>query len=1038
MYRVELDFNNGWEFKRYPLGTVYDDVKNDEFFEPVSIPHDFLIYDTNELYADASGWYKKVFSINKLSDRRYFINFDGVYMDSSVYCNSVKVGTWEYGYSAFEFELTDFLNEGINTIYVEIRHKSPNTRWYSGAGIFRNVVFKEVPLTYIDNNGVYVSSQLKEDGSYLVHVDTKVVSQIHNDHFLTYGLKLLKSRPSDVGTISKGVEPLSCIPLVRDCDVKTSSFTQDGDSCIFRIENPYVWDITSPNLYELTVFLHNGDEIVDSMTVRFGLRDISFDPNTGFWLNGRSIKLYGVCEHHDLGCLGAAFNRQAMRRKILILKAMGVNAIRTSHNMPAKEFMELADEMGILIDSEAFDMWLRQKTEFDYSRFFKTCHEKDIESWICRDRNHPSIIMWSIGNEINDCHSDESAVELTAHLRSCVEKWDYRHNAFITFASNYLPWEGAQRCADKLELAGYNYADKYYDEHHARYPYWCIYGSETASTLQSRGIYHFPYSASVLSDDDEQCSCLGNCTTGWGAESSEYTIYADRDHAFSAGQFIWTGFDYIGEPTPYQTKNSYFGQIDTAGFPKDTYYIYKAEWTDVSKEPFVHVFPYWDFNDGQTVDVRIATNCAMAELFVNGVSLGKRLIDHQHGKELCPTWQTKYQKGELLAVAYDQFGNEVVRELKHSFSDAYKLKIRSCGYERERSLSSDKHIFLEIYAVDANGYEVDNAVSRVYVSVKGSGVLKGLDNGDSTDFEQYICFSRRMFSGKLLAVIERTSERGCIDVEVSSPGLIGCHYEALDVYTDAGPDWGIEHEAKTSDLGTDVTEDIPIRKLLLKPRSSTLLNDSERDVTFDVEVFPKNASYTDIGYELVNDIGVRSNLATLKESGRSVTVSARGDGRVWLRAYWCNGSNKPRHFSVYDIEISGLGKVRMNPYEFIPGSLYSDSKGDVGNGNEKGVSTPRGEDSYIGYENLDFGDDGSDTIEIPIFALNDDAYYVGIWEGRPYEKESELLFEGYYQKPSIWNVYQEETFKLKRKIKGISSVYFTAHDKFHVKGFVFK
>ena len=352
-------------------------------------------------------------------------------------------------------------------------------------------------------------------------------------------------------------------------------------------------------------------------------------------LNGKKIKLNGVCEHHDLGALGAAFNKAALKRRFVILKEMGVNAVRTAHNMPAVELMELADEMGILIVSEAFDMWEKSKTPYDYARFFKEWAHIDVKSWVMRDRNHPSLLMWSIGNEIYDTHAGERGQEVTKMLMDYVLKYDPRENAKVTIGSNFMPWENAQKCADIVKVAGYNYAEKYYKKHHEEHQDWIIYGSETASIVQSRGIYHFPFEKSILADDDEQCSALGNSTTSWGAKSAEACIIAERDTPFSLGQFIWTGFDYIGEPTPYHTKNSYFGQIDTATFKKDSYYIYQAEWTDYKTKPMVHIFPYWDFNKGQMIDVRVCSNACKIELQLNGITIGTHVIDHEHGTATC-------------------------------------------------------------------------------------------------------------------------------------------------------------------------------------------------------------------------------------------------------------------------------------------------------------------------------------------------------------------------------------------------------------------
>ena len=437
--RDEMIFNNDWEFIRLEFGTGLEDfykaaegknaaerpeesaenIRDLGNLRKVKLPHDWLIYDTGNLYLDSTGWYRKSFELEKESGRRYLINFDGVYMDSTLYVNGKAAGTHHYGYSAFEYDITELLVNGVNELVMQVRHKSPNTRWYSGAGIFRDVVFKNVPETHIATDGVYVSAK-KADGRWKVTADVEVVSDkgtvLLSDAALsiTADVRLKLTEPSNVGTISKpcaeaedfGIDDSShgdnCSGCAHPCasrgTVRVSDVDVEKNRIEFYIDNPYVWDITSPNLYELKITLLNGGEAVDEKTTTFGLREIEYTADRGFFLNGRRVKIYGVCEHHDLGCLGSAFNIAAMRRKILILKEMGVNAIRTSHNMPARGLMELADEMGIMIDSEAFDMWRRAKTEFDYARFFDEDSESDIRAWVRRDRNHPSVIMWSIGN----------------------------------------------------------------------------------------------------------------------------------------------------------------------------------------------------------------------------------------------------------------------------------------------------------------------------------------------------------------------------------------------------------------------------------------------------------------------------------------------------------------------------------------------------------------------------------------------------------------------------------------------------------------
>ena len=1078
--RIETIFNDNWEFKLVCPGEEY----SEEGFISVDLPHDWLIYDCENLYANGTGYYKKKFNLDKNDEKKYYINFDGVYMDSSVYVNGTLAGINRYGYSSFEFDITDLLNNGENEIKVEIRHKSPNSRWYSGAGIFRDVVFKEVNRLHIENNGVYIFSELlsnsddKNDrGRWKVTADIEIcgISKETDPENIKF----------EFDTVHNGVSPDAGNCICRDVDfkdipqeyysdksidkvliseVEEQGFLKGENSCTYRIsfiiENGRIWDITSPESYVLKLRMKNGETVTDDYKASFGLRTIKYTTDQGFFLNGRHVKINGVCEHHDLGLFGAAFNKDAMRRKFKTLKEMGVNAVRTSHNMPASTLMYLADEMGIMVDSEAFDMWRRPKTEYDYARFFEENYKKDIESWVKRDRNHPSVIMWSIGNEIYDCHADESAQDLTKDMKQTVEKFDYAINAPATHASNFMGWEGARRCADILKMAGYNYGERLYDEQHKEHPDWMIYGSETCSTVQSRGIYHFPLSVSVMADDDEQCSSLGNCSTSWGAPNTEYVITMDRDRTYSQGQFLWTGFDYIGEPTPYHTKNSYFGQVDTAGFPKDTYYILKGSWTDPYKSPFIHIFPYWDFNKGQLIDVRTATNCTKVELYFQSEELsdfkliGSADIDHLKGNVLAPAWQIPFRHGNLMAIGYLDGKQAVISKIS-SFGDPVTLKINE-NYRGEDT------IFLEIIALDKNGVPVENANSRVKVSVEGAGELLGLDNGDSTDTDDYKCDSRRLFSGKLLAAVSIKGKTGELKVTAKSIGLKDGEYTAscietsdislkentdnVKVYTKADntvPDFMMEKNLKKLSPKSD---EIPVRDIKLMvtegDRENREFTQKLKEMTVEAVICPANATYSDIRWVAVNEKAVLTNIVSVEpyktEEGNFVKLKAKGDGEFRLRALCYNGERVAKVISVLEFKASGLGKAFINPYDFVSGSLYTDSNCEIGNGNEKGIATPRGEEGYFGFENVDFGEIGSDEITIPIFTLNDAEYKVGIWEGIPGKPGSTLLCDGRYSKKMIWNVYQPETYKLSKKLKGVTSIYFTTDDKYHFKGFEFK
>ncbi|MCL1935361.1 MAG: glycoside hydrolase family 2 [Defluviitaleaceae bacterium] len=894
-------FNDNWLFS-----------KNNGDFENVSLPHDWLIYNVKNLYEDSIGTYKKTFYVDE-NFKKHFLLFNGIYMDSKIKINGNLIFEWKYGYTSFEFEITDFLNNGENIIEIFVKHEPNNSRWYTGAGIYRDVFLISTDEDYIPSYGLYISPRKNKDGTWRVELEAEIVGNATVNY-----------------------------------------------KCELNLENskPILWP---KKLYTLTTELIKNDKVVFTRTDKFGFREINFDREKGFFLNGEYLKIKGVCEHHDLGALGSAFNKYALKRKINLLLEMGINAIRTAHNPPDPYLMELCDELGILVVSEIFDVWERPKTKNDYSRFFINCYKKDIESWVKRDRNHPSLIMWSIGNEIYDTHEDvRRGTELLNMLISEVLKHDYKNNAFITFASNYLPWENTQEVANNLpypKLVGYNYGEYLYKNHHEKYKDFIIYGSETAAVVQSRGIYHFPLSQSVLSDDDEQCSSLGNSATSWGAKSTQIAIDTDFNTPFSLGQFIWTGTDYIGEPTPYHTKNSYFGQIDTAGFKKDSFYIYKAAW---SNEPMIYVWPYLDFSIGQMIDVQVVTNCYSYKLFLNDIEIN--------------VGQIEYKTGILKAIGYDKDGLEIARCERKSFKDTKEIKI---------NIIEDGLVFAEIHTVDEDGNFVENANNRINVNVT-NGKLLGIDNGDSTDFDEYKTNSKRLFSGKLLAIATAGSK-------------IEANFDNTDV---------------------------PIRKIELHKKFDGKYYEVE------AEIHPKNATYNDITFRVTDASGIDTNIADFEILGNKLKLKPKGDGNLFVRANTKNGRDKISLISYLDFKFDGYGEAFLNPYELISGGLY---KSDIPltNGNERGVATLRDGISKPTWENIDFGEIGSDEIHIPIFAMTEEPFTFEIWSN------NEKILDAFYNLGSQWNTYRTATYKLQKKIKGISNISFVVNKKIHIKGFWF-
>ncbi|MCM1381950.1 MAG: DUF4982 domain-containing protein [Muribaculaceae bacterium] len=1025
---TEKLFCGGWEFSKNPIGTEYSDSLD---WKPVDLPHDWLIYQTENLYETSTGWYRRKLAYSKKEGVRTALRFGGVYMDCRLFVNGKQAFEWKYGYSTFEADITDFLTDGENLIAVRVDYRNPNSRWYSGAGIFRKVYIKEYPQCRISADGVYVSADV--EGNVTVSVEVARPENVG-----VGGLSLVQEIfDGDVLITSQERPCCACDKSVIPEAVRVEGVKYAQNTFLLKIENPVLWDIESTHMYCAVTSLKMHGEVIQRVKTPFGVRKIEFTPDKGFFLNGRHVKLHGCCEHHDLGALGAAFNRAAMARKLDKLRVMGINAIRTSHNMPDEELMELADEKGFLILSEGFDMWERPKTDNDYARFFPEWVAKDVASWVRRDRNHPSLIGWSIGNEIYDTHADDRGQEVTSLLKGLVRLHDPRGNGYVTIGSNYMEWENAQKCADILKVAGYNYAERLYEKHHEAHPDWCIYGSETSSVVQSRGIYHFPLSQEILSEDDEQCSALGNSRPGWAAKSAEACIFPDRDAEFCAGQFIWTGFDYIGEPTPYSTKNSYFGQIDTAGFFKDSAYLYRAAWTDFRKSPFVHIFPYWDFMEGQEIDVRVATNAPKVALFFNGEKVAETDLDHAHGDKLTLDTVLKYRKGELLAIAYDEDGNEVARDVQRSFGDAARVRI--IPEKTEMKADGEDLIFAEISAYDKDGNFVANANNRVFVTVTGAGRLVGLDNGDSTDYEQYKGTSRRLFSGKLIAIIAAKTEAGDVSVTVSSPAVEGdsVTLKALPAEVKEGISCTAEN-ARTDALCPDETNDIPVRKIVFESESRTFTPD-RREITFKTATYPENNTYAkDIEYRVTTAMGINSNLAeTVGTGDGTVTVKCKGDGEFYLRGLCKNGTEKCRILSQIKLAGEGLGSASFNPYEFVTGGLFTVQSGNVGNGIERGACFGGQGESWFGFENVDFGSIGSDRVTVPIFANCTTPVKLRFYDGVPGEG-GELVGDFVYHEKPEWLVYKPNTFKLNRALKGTHTLVLASGDGYNVKGFVFE
>ena len=1002
-------FNDGWQFCLCDIGTELSALPGRHWYD-VELPHDWLINDASKLYETGEGWYRRSLpcSAEQLSGR-VLLNFDGVYMNSTLFVNGKEAGSWTYGYSAFEHDITDFLHEGENELLLRVSHQSPNTRWYSGAGIFRDVMLKLRPATYIGTNGVYIHSAPQPEGGWTTEVETDVVGEASDIRML---LEVFDPAGASMGGYG----------LEAHFDGGHEKFTAS-----FNSTDPELWSVDDPMLYTLKISLYSGSELLDCVNEAFGYRTAEFDPDRGFLLNGEHMKLHGVCMHHDLGALGSALNEAALARQLRIMKEMGVNAIRTSHNMPARQLVQLCDEMGLLVDSEAFDMWEKPKTEFDNHRFFTEHAERDIRSWIERDRNHPCIIMWSIGNEINDT-IDPHGLDITKRLYEYVLKYDPKGNAAPTIGSNYMGDENAQKCSDVVKLAGYNYSEYLYDEHHAKYPDWVIYGSETASAVRSRGIYRFPAELPLLTGEDCQCSSLDNSVVGWGSSAMK-SWRLDRDCPFCCGQFIWTGFDYIGEPTPYNTKNSYFGIVDTAGFPKDIYYFYQSVWVSPEQKKVLHIVPsYWDFIPGQEIDVLIYSNARDVELFLNGKSIGSHVMELETSQDMRAHFKVPFEPGVLRVVGHFADGSEC-SEVLHTPADPAAVVLTS---DKETLLADGRDIaFVEISTVDVNGIPVGNARNRIRVEVSGAGRLVGLDNGDSTDYDSYKGDNRRLFSGKLLAMVESTLEPGEITVRAYSEGLEtaelrlcseGCgEVRGVSVVTGNG----------FPAVCPAYTAEVPAR-LLLPEVDINRFDPERRSAEIRAKLLPENCTYDDISWSVVRRNGVESNLAQVDGSGRSAVVTAKGDGEFFVRAMVHNGAEHPQVIADIPFTAEGLGAAVRDAYSFISASTL-DSSNVPTNIIEDGALSNFDGRTVMTYSDIDFGKTGSQIISLSVGTCFD--MPVEVWEGTP--DDGKLRCRVDFGNNGHWCGFAGQDFALAERLTGVRTISVVIDSRVIFGGFSF-
>jgi beta-galactosidase len=750
-------FNDGWRFFRGDASGAQQTTFNDASWRSLSVPHDWSIelpFNRNSPsgggggYLDGGvGWYRKTFALDSsYAGKRILIGFDGVYMNSQVWINGTSLGTRPYGYTTFQYDLTPYVRtDGTNNVIaVRVNNNQPNSRWYSGSGIYRNVWLTALNPVHVGYNGVFVTTPSVSASSGAVQVATDVQNRSGSSQTVTVRASILDPSGNLVTTGTSGGTGVAA----NGGATVTQSFT---------VPNPQLWSPESPNLYQVKVEVLVAGAVVDTYLSPLGFRWFSFSNTAGMSFNGRYMKMRGTCNHHDLGALGAAFNTRAQERQLQILKSMGVNALRTSHNPPAPELLDLADRMGFVVMVEAFDCWETGKTTNDYHLYFGQWAQRDIQDMVRRDRNHPSVIMWSIGNEIPN-----PTVATGTNLRNWVKAMDPTRP--VTWNTMDVTGTGSgPQVASLLDLQGFSYNSWQFDAGHSQYPQWKIFNSESSSAVRSRGIYKTPTNQNILTGSDNQCSSYDNSVVAWGA-SAENSYRDDNNRTWILGQFIWTGFDYIGEPTPYgwPAKSSYFGINDSAGFPKDIHYFYKSKWTTA---PMVHLLPHWNYSPGQSIPVWAYSNCDSVELFLNNVSQGSRTFT---ASTMHVEWNVPFTAGTLRADC--RRGGTVMA------SDT----VRTAGAPARVALTADRStitadgrdlVFVTADILDGSGVLVPTASNSVTFTVSGPGKIVGVDNGNAIDTTMYTSPTRNAFSGKVLAIVQSTGAPGAITVTATSSGL---------------------------------------------------------------------------------------------------------------------------------------------------------------------------------------------------------------------------------------------------------------------------
>ena len=790
--RSDIDFNNGWKFYLGDDSLAKEPSYNDNKWRKLSLPHDWSIEsDFKKEFPSTTqggalpggiGWYRKTFLLPSMAtNKNISIEFDGIYKNSEVWINGHYLGKRPNGYVAFSYDLTEYIlpSPQKNVIVVKVDNsQQPDSRWYTGSGIYRNVKLVIKNKIAFDSHGTFIRAFVysSDNGNPInydktkrsfgsVNIETSLHTKITKQGKLTLIHTIYDAAGKKVSSSSR--------PYEFQIDTMYGINTRmDGG---LTINDPILWSVDNPYLYKVVSTVFQNNIPVDEITTNIGIRIIKFESEKGFFLNNEALKIKGVCMHHDLGALGAAFNITAAKRQLRKLKEMGCNAIRFSHNPPASELLDLCDQMGFLVIDEAFDMWQKRKNKYDYHLDFNEWYKKDIEAMVLRDRNHPSVMMWSIGNEIRE-QFDSTGTTITIELVSIVKNLDPSRPVTSALTETF-PEKNFITKANALDVIGFNYKDYDYMELPKRFPGQKFIALETASALETRGVYEFPSDSiriwppnfkvqdTFTANNDFTSSAYDNTHAYWG-NTHERSWLAVKKNQHIAGAFVWSGFDYLGEPVPYPkfpARSSYYGIIDLAGFPKDVYYMYQSEWLT---KPVLHIFPHWNWKRGQVVDVwAYYNNADEVELFLNGKSLG---IRKKNDTTLHVMWRVPFEAGTLKAVSRKNGKIILTKEIKTA-GEAVRIELIA---DKINLRSGEKDLsFVTARILDKKGNLVPYADNLIKFSITGNGAIVGTDNGYQADTVSMKSHERKCWKGLGLAIIQSTEKKGNITLTATSTGV---------------------------------------------------------------------------------------------------------------------------------------------------------------------------------------------------------------------------------------------------------------------------